>query len=154
VRKILPVSLLLEDKPCLIVGGGPIAVRKAGHLLAAGASVTVVSPELCPAMARLKKAHKIRHRPRAFAAADVKGQSLVFAATDSGPVNLRVLKACRKGRVLCCAADANWHEGDFMTPAIIRRAALTVAISTGGQSCKRARRVKERVEQVLIAEKL
>ena len=154
VKKILPVNLLLEGKPCLVVGGGPIAARKVGHLLAAGAVVTVVSPEVCPDLARLKKARKVKHKPVAFTVAEVKGQAVVFAATDNGPVNLRVIKACRRQRVLCCAADSHWGEGDFMTPAIIRHPRVTVTVSTGGESCRRARLVKEKLERYLIAEQL
>ena len=154
VKKVLPVSLLIEDKPCLIVGGGAIAARKIGHLLAAGAEVTVVSPDLSPDIARWKKSRKVRHTPRAFKVGDVMGQFVVFAATDNKDVNLCVIKACQRRRILCCASDTNWAVGDFMTPAIIRHSALTVAVSTGGQSCTRARRVKERLEQVIIDEKL
>ena len=153
-KKILHVSLMVEGKPCLVVGGGLIAARKVAHLLEAGAKVTVVSPDLCPEIALLKKSRRIRHKPRVFEQADIKRQFLVFATTDQGPVNLRVIKACRRSRVLCGAADAHWDEGDFLTPAIIRRPTLTVAITTGGRSCSLSRSVKEKVSQFLVAEKL
>ncbi len=153
-RKILPVDLLLEKRPCLVVGGGPIAARKVGSLLEAGACVTVVSPVLCPALAELKQERCIRHKPRAFAAADIKAQYVVFAVTDNGPVNQKVIKACRRARILCSAADAHWVEGDFVSPAVIRRPLVTVAISTGGQSCKRAREIKEKLAHYLAGQKL
>lgn len=153
-RKILPVSLLVEEKPCLVVGGGSIAARKVGHLLDAGATVTVVSPELCPAIAQLKEEGRIRHKPRGFAAADVKGQSVVFAVTDDGAVNLNVIKACRRARILCCAADAHWSEGDFVSPAVIRRPRVVVAVSTGGECCTRSRVIKEKLAQFLSDQKL
>lgn len=153
-RKILPVSLLVEDKPCLVVGGGPIAARKVGHLLDAGAAVTVVSPEVCPEIARLNKEGKLRHNPRVFAASDVKGQAVAFAVTDNGKVNRAVLKACRRERVLCAAADAHWAEGDFVSPAVIRRPRVIVAVSTGGESCSRSRVIKEELARYLAGQEL
>jgi siroheme synthase-like protein len=153
-RKILPVSLLLEAKPCLVVGGGPIAARKVGHLLEAGATVTVVSPEVCPEIARLKQEGKLKHKPRVFTAADVRGQSVAFAVTDNGTVNLAVLRACRRAHVLCAAADAHWAEGDFVSPAVIRRPRVIVAVSTGGESCTRSRVIKEKLAQYLASQKL
>ncbi len=151
-KRILPIGLLLEGKPCLVVGGGSVAARKVGHLLDAAARVTVVSPELCPELARRKKAGRIAHRDRPFAAADVNGQTVVFAATDDGDVNRRVLQACRRRRILCGAADAQWSAGDFITPAIVRRRGVTVAVSTGGASCRRARDIKERLAACLAGE--
>ncbi len=149
----MPVSLLLEGKPCLVVGGGPIAARKVGHLLAAGATVTVVSPDLCAALAQLKKERVIRHKSRVIAAADVKGQSVVFAATDNGLVNLAVILACRRARVLCGAVDAHWIHGDFVSPAVIRKPGLIVAVSTGGGSCTRSRVIKEKLAHYLAGQK-
>lgn len=153
-KKILPVDLFVEGKPCLVVGGGAIAVRKVGHLLDSGAKVTVVSPSLCPAIDDWRKARRLRQLPRVFRASDVKGSVLVFAATDDTAVNLRVLKACRRARILCCSVDAHWDKGDFLTPAIIRHPKVTVAVSTGGQSCKRARLVKEQVSAFLADQEL
>lgn len=153
-KKILPVDLFLEGRPCLVVGGGTIAVRKVGHLLDSGAKVTVVSPALCPEIDAWRKARRLRQISRVFKVSDVKGNVLVFAATDDNAVNLRILKACRRARILCCSVDAHWDKGDFLTPAIIRHPQVTVAVSTGGQSCKRARRVKEKLATFLAAQDL
>lgn len=152
-RKILPVSLLLEGKPCLVVGGGPIAARKVGHLLDAGAKVTVVSPEVCPAIGRLKEEGRIRLKSRVFAAADVRRQAVAFAVTDSGTVNLAVIRACRRAHVLCAAADAHWGDGDFVSPAVIRRPGVIVAVSTGGESCTRSKAIKEKLAKYLSRQK-
>jgi glutamyl-tRNA reductase len=137
------VSLLVEQKPCLVVGGGKVAVRKVGGLLDAGASVTVVSPEIDEGLAEWVEAGRIRHIRREFADDDPQGHVLVFAATGSRFVNRQVLAACRVRRVFCCPVDGNWTEGDFVTPATFRKANLTVSVSTGGQSCRRSRLIKE-----------
>ena len=148
-RPILPVCLLVAGKPCLVVGGGPIAARKVGHLLDAEADVSVVSPAVCESLQPLVQSGKIRLTARAFAAADVKGKCLVFATTDSPAVNRRVIACCRKLSVLCSASDGNWPQGDFVTPAICRESGVVVTVSTGGRSCRQARIVKDRIAGML-----
>jgi glutamyl-tRNA reductase len=134
----LPVNLLLAGRPCLVVGGGKIARRKAGHLADAGARITVVSPELCGEFAELSA----EHVARPFEARDVDGMTLVFAATNDRYVNRQVLLACREKNILCSCVDGNWAHSDFTTPAIARHGDLTLAISSGGQSCRQSKLVK------------
>lgn len=148
-RPTLPACLLVAGRPCLVVGGGEVAARKIGHLLDAGASVIVVAPSANAQVKTLAEAGKIKVLARPFAGADVKGQYLVFATTDSKVVNRRVLAACRKEGILCSASDSNWVHGDFITPAITRTRDLVVTVSTGGRSCRQARIVKDRIASVL-----
>jgi glutamyl-tRNA reductase len=134
----LPVSLLLEGRPCLVVGGGKVAARKAGHLAGAGAEITVVSPDLCGGFSGLA----LKHAARSFEPADVDGMVLVFAATNDRAVNRQVLEICRKKNILCGCVDGNWAQSDFTTPAIARHGNLTLTVSSGGQSCRQAKMVK------------
>ena len=143
IMKILPVDLLLEKRPCLVVGGGPISARKVGHLLDAGAKVTIVSSEVCNDIVAWKKAGRVRSRAHDFKESDIKGQRVVFAATNNPAVNGRIVALCHRKGVLCCSVDDNWTRGDFVTPATSRRPAVTLTVSTGGQSCRRARLVKD-----------
>lgn len=148
-QPILPTSLLVAGQPCLVVGGGPIAARKVGHLLDAEADVIVVAPEACEAIRGLATGGRLRLVSRPFAETDVDGMCLVFAATDDEDVNGRVVACCRARKVLCSAADSHWREGDFVMPAICRKRGLVVTVSTGGQSCLRARVVKDRIAEDL-----
>lgn len=134
----LPVNLLLADRSCLVVGGGKIAARKARHLADAGAKITVVSPELCEAFSGLPVAHVAR----VFETGDVEGTVLVFAATNDRYVNRQVLDACREKKILCSCVDGNWSKSDFTTPAIARHGDMTLAVSSGGQSCRQSKMVK------------
>ncbi|MDP6490302.1 MAG: bifunctional precorrin-2 dehydrogenase/sirohydrochlorin ferrochelatase [Kiritimatiellia bacterium] len=146
---ILPASLLVAGLPCLVVGGGKIAARKVGHLLDAGAGVTVVSPELIPELADAVTEERIQHVPREFEAGDADGQRLVFAVTDNVEVNQQVIACARAAGVLCSAADSNWPDGDLVMPAICRKRGLVVSVATGGRSCRIARVVKDRIAQLL-----
>ena len=149
IRPMLPLCLLIAGKPCLIVGGGPIAVRKTGHLLDAEADVTVFSPEASGEMQGLARSGRIQLALRAFSESDVEGKCLVIAATDREDVNRRVIEFCRKRGILCSAADSNWPEGDFFMPAISRKNGLVVTVSTGGRSCRQARIVKDKISELL-----
>jgi glutamyl-tRNA reductase len=137
--KAMPVSLLLADRHCLVVGGGKIALRKAGHLLDSNAQVTVVCPELCEAF----PVELVQHVARSFKPDDVDGMAVVFAATNDRYVNRQILDACRERNVLCSCVDGNWAQSDFTTPAIARHGNLTLTVSTGGQSCRQAKLVKD-----------
>jgi len=148
-RPVLPASLLVAGKPCLVVGGGKIAARKVGHLLDAEAGVTVVSPQVTAELQEWVEQDRVRHHARDFADADVEGQSLVFAVTDNTEVNRRIIECCRRQGALCSAADENWPDSDFITPAICREAGLVVTVSTGGRSCRLARIVKDRLSGLI-----
>ncbi len=148
-QTVYPVGLLLKDHPCLIIGGGKVAARKAQGLLEAEADVTVISPDLNDHLASYVHSGHIRHIRRAYATGDAKGFALVFAATGSRHTNRAVLDECRELRIPCCPVDGNWMDGDFVTPATIRKGQLSVAISTGGQSCRRSRLIKENLSRHL-----
>lgn len=137
--KALPITLLIDGRPCLVIGGGNVALRKAGHLLDAGATVTVVSPELREEFSSLD----VRHISRPFEAADVDGMAVVFACTNDRYVNRQVLEVCRGKNILCSCVDGNWAQSDFTTPAITRRGNLMLSVATGGQSCRQAKLVKD-----------
>jgi glutamyl-tRNA reductase len=146
-RQVFPVGLLVERRPCLVVGGGKVAERKVRLLRDAGADVRVVSPELTEGLSALVKDGAITVEARAFLPGDPRGMALVFAATNEKFVNRQVLEAARAAGVPCCPVDGNWAQGDFVTPAVLRRGDLTVAISTGGRSCRKSRMIREDIEK-------
>jgi len=148
-KKIYPLSLLLENRPCLIIGGGAVAARKADGLLQAGARVTVISPDLHEHLSDLLAQGRIEHIARHYAAADLQDYALVFAATGQRATNRKILTTCRAQGRPCCPVDGNWMLGDFVTPAVLRREELTVAISTGGQSCRRSRLIRNHLARHL-----
>jgi glutamyl-tRNA reductase len=141
----LPVNLLPQGRACLVVGGGKIAARKTGHLLKAGACVTVVSPAFCAAFDTLDVTRTLRP----FEPADVEGFFLVFACTADRHVNRCVLEACRERKILCSCVDGNWVQSDFITPAISRHGDLTLTVSTGGRACRKAKLVSNSISRHL-----
>ncbi|MBI4904199.1 MAG: bifunctional precorrin-2 dehydrogenase/sirohydrochlorin ferrochelatase [Acidobacteria bacterium] len=139
-----PVFLDLRGKPVLVVGAGPVALRKVKGLLECGAVVTVVSPEVAEGFAGLTFAL----RRRRFRASDIADQVLVFAATNDRATNHRVAILATQHGVAVNVADAP-EECSFLVPARVRRGDLQVAISTSGRSPRVAKALRERMEALL-----
>jgi precorrin-2 dehydrogenase/sirohydrochlorin ferrochelatase len=146
-----PVCVDMAGRPCLVVGGGAVAERKAEGLLAAGARTTVVSPALTAWLEAWAREGRIRVIPRGYETGDLAGQSLVFVATDDGAVNARVAGDARRAGLLVNAADDPAHC-DFILPAVLRRGALMVAVSTGGASPALSRAVRDELDAYLDRE--
>ncbi|PYO01070.1 MAG: siroheme synthase [Candidatus Rokuibacteriota bacterium] len=142
-----PVVLDLGGRSVLVVGGGAVAERKVEGLLAAEATVTVVSPRVTVALALLANEGRIRVRFRSYRPADLRGQVLVLAATNDRGVNARVAADARRRRVWVNAADDPEHC-DFLLPSVLRRGSLLVSVTTGGRSPALARVVREDLERV------
>ena len=142
-RQIFPLAVMAEGRKCLVVGAGKTGCRKVAALVEAGADVTVVAPTAADSLNDLLGEHKVRWLRRRFKETDADETFLVFAATDAPATNSMVLAACRRRGVLCGIVDKGWQEGDFISPAVHRQDGLTIAVSTGGRSCRRSRMVKQ-----------
>ncbi len=143
-RKTLPVALLVEGRRCLVVGGGPVAARKAESLLDAGAEVVLVAPDIGGPAGKLRERPGMTLVRRKYTPGDLDSRLfLVVTATDDHAGNRRILDDCRSRGILCACPDTGWQNGDFISPASFRHGDLTVSVSTGGLSCRRSRMVKE-----------
>jgi siroheme synthase-like protein len=146
--KTYPIFAVIEDKPCLVVGGGAVGERKVADLMAAGARVTVVSPTLTPELAVLAGRGEIRYLPEDFTEGMVEGMALVMAATDDRKVNAAVSAAAQARGIWVNVAD-DPEYCTFIVPAQVRRGELTLAISTGGASPALARQLRQEFQQHL-----
>lgn len=147
-----PVFLDLENKTCLVVGGGKIAERKVRSLLRAKAKVLCVSDRFGPGILRLierGQVQGIRRRlsPKQNFSRWIRNVSLAIGATSSPLVNAKVYEACRRKNLLVNVVDDPDHS-NFIAPAILRRGPLSIAISTGGASPLFAKTIRERMERI------
>ena len=145
-----PAFLDLRDKRCLLVGGGEVAARKARLLLAAGAQLTVVAPMLGDALTELSAGGRVAHVGRNFEPGDVQGHWLVIAATNNAAVQRDVFVAAETAGVFCNGVDDR-ANCSFITPAIVDRSPLLVAVSSGGAAPVLARNIRARIESMLPA---
>lgn len=146
-----PAFLDIRDKPCVLVGGGEVALRKAEALLACGARLSIVASAPLGALRQLALQGGATLVQRDYRDGDLEGAFLAVAATDSPQVNLRVAEEARRRRVLVNVVDAP-QLCDFIVPSVIRRGDLTIAVSTGGLSPALSRWVRNELEKRLPAE--
>lgn len=136
-----PIIFNVKDRLCVVVGGGTVGRRKASAVLAGGGCVRLVCLDDQPAdssdphLEWLREAYEVRH---------LEGASLVIAAASS-EVNRRVVADARQRNLWVNVADEP-DEGDFILPALLRRGAFTVAVSTGGASPLLAQQVRDLLE--------
>ena len=146
-----PIFLKVENRVCLVVGGGEVGARKVKTLLSCGASVVLVSPEVEEWLEEKIEEGVVHLVGNHYEAKQLEGCFLVIAATDSLELNSRIAKDAEKRGLLCNVVDYP-QEGNFILPALIQRGALTVAISTSGKSPALARQIREDLEQRFGAE--
>jgi uroporphyrin-III C-methyltransferase/precorrin-2 dehydrogenase/sirohydrochlorin ferrochelatase len=148
--RYFPVFFDLNDKPCLVVGGGDVAARKVALLCRAGARVTVVSPELCESLRNRAGNKEIIHLARLFEADDLDMNALVVAATDDQAVNKQVSELANDRCMPVNVVDQP-DLCSFIVPSIIDRSPVQVAVSTGGASPVLARLLRARLETMIPA---
>jgi uroporphyrin-III C-methyltransferase / precorrin-2 dehydrogenase / sirohydrochlorin ferrochelatase len=148
--KHLPLFFDIQQRPCLVVGGGEVAARKVETLLRAGARVTVVSPRLCPRLSAHHAAGEIAYLAEAFNAAHLDDCVLAVAATDDAALNKQVSALARQRNIPVNVVDRP-ELCSFIFPSIIDRSPVTVAVSTAGAAPVLARVLRARLETLIPA---
>lgn len=140
-----PVGLNIQDRNCLVVGGGKVGARKAATLKRCGARVTVVSPCFDGALwDRLNG--KVELVPRKYQSQDLRGVFLVIGATDNRQLNRTIGEQAKRENILFNGADLP-EMSDFILPAVVERGDLTIAVSTSGNSPAFAKKIKHGLEE-------
>jgi precorrin-2 dehydrogenase/sirohydrochlorin ferrochelatase len=139
-----PVNLLVAGRRCVVVGAGRIAARKIESLLAAGAEVRVVAPEVGAEVREWADAGRLTLEERPFAETDVEGAWLVVTATDVPEVNRAVFVAGESRRIFTNSAD-DPANCSFTLMSVVRRGDIVVSIGTNGRSPALATFLKDHV---------
>ncbi|HMC82247.1 MAG TPA: bifunctional precorrin-2 dehydrogenase/sirohydrochlorin ferrochelatase [Candidatus Polarisedimenticolia bacterium] len=142
--EMYPVVLKLDGRHCLVVGGGPIALRKTGELLRCGAFVHAVAADWPADFTQLVGNERLRRSSRPFDRSDLEGVFLVVAATDDRATQEAVARGAEEWGILCNVVDVP-ELCNFIVPAILRRGSLMVAVSTEGKSPLLAVAVRDRL---------
>jgi precorrin-2 dehydrogenase / sirohydrochlorin ferrochelatase len=144
-RPLFPMFLRLEKRECLVVGAGNVAAEKICGLLRAGACVRVIAPRAVPAIAKLAGAGRLAWHARKFQPKDLAGVFLVVAAA-SREVHEQIWREAKRANILCNVVD-DPPRCDFFYPAVLRRGALQIAVSTGGRSPALAQQLRKKLER-------
>jgi precorrin-2 dehydrogenase/sirohydrochlorin ferrochelatase len=142
---LFPLFLNLRDRRCLVVGAGRIAEGKIDGLLRSGAHIIIVAPEATEDIQDWAASSRITLHRRAFTPTDLDGAFLVIVATSSAETNHAIADEARRRNILCNVVD-DPDYCDFFYPAVVRRGALQIAISTAGASPTLAKAIRERLE--------
>ncbi|MDQ0824746.1 siroheme synthase-like protein [Arthrobacter sp. B2I5] len=147
IQDIYPTALRLLGRPVLVVGGGPVAARRAKGLLDAGAVVTVVAPVASPALQEMADAGLLTWAARPYVSSDVDGVWFVQTATGDSAVDQQVSADAEAQRVWC--VNASNHEASAAwTPAVAEVDDVKIAINAGGDP-RRAMAVRDAVATAL-----
>ena len=147
--EIFPISLKLQQQPCLIVGGGRIAYRKAVLLAKAGAILHVIAPEIEPDLLTLVQQTQGQYIAEDFQQqVNLRDYRLVIAATNDAVVNQQVFEACEAEKVLVNSVDDPPHCR-FMVPAIIDRSPLIISVASNGTSPVLSRQIRTQLETLI-----
>ncbi|TLD41210.1 MAG: Siroheme synthase / Precorrin-2 oxidase [Candidatus Jettenia ecosi] len=143
MAKYYPIFLNIQDKKCVVIGGGNVAWRKVCSLKEAGAKVTVVSPEFCP---ELEKETEIERIKQKYDKEFLKEALVVIASTDDEEVNKRIYSDAMEKGILVNVVDKP-EFCSFIVPSSMVRGDLRISISTGGASPALARNIREYLEK-------
>jgi len=154
--RIYPVGLVVKGLRCLVVGGGPVAARKVGGLLACGAAVTMVAPEVHVALRKLTDAGVIAEigewplevKIRVYQAGEAADYRLVVAATGKLEVDDAVHRDATAAGIWVNVAD-DPSRCSFILPAVARDGSVSIAVSTGGASPALAGWLRDRIVEAL-----
>lgn len=140
-----PIYLKLNEKKCLVVGGGKVAERKVKKLLDCGARVYVVSPDFTRWLETIAEDGKIVIVRRSYSTTDLENAFIVIGATDDDRINIRVAEDCNEKNIPVNIADDS-SGCSFIVPAVLRQGALSISVSTDGKSPMLAQRIREELE--------
>ena len=140
-----PINLDIQNRNCLVVGGGGVGTRKVRTLLDCGARVTVVSREVSDRLQDLASSGEIELEQRAYRSDDLSGMFLVIGATNDEKLNRQISSDADRLNTLCNIADRP-EVCNFILPAIVHRDDLVITISTSGQSPALAKKLRKTLE--------
>jgi len=143
---LFPMFVKLSGRRCLVAGGSAIAEGKISGLLACGANVVVVAPEVTDKIDDWSRNGCLTWHAREFRPADLEKTFLVVAATGAESVNESVFREAEASGILCNVVDEP-ERCHFYYPAVVRRGPLQIAISTAGQSPALASRLRRELEE-------
>jgi precorrin-2 dehydrogenase len=143
--KYYPVHLDIQNRNCLVVGGGGVGTRKVKTLLDCGARVTVVSPEVSPQLQDLATSGDIILKERSYQSDDLRNMFLVIGATDDEKLNKQLSSDADRLNTLCNIADRP-EVCNFILPSIVHRDDLVITVSTSGQSPAMAKKLRKALE--------
>ena len=144
----LPIFINIRKKPCVVIGGGDIALRKINLLLKAQAKVDCLSPLFCKGIKNLSKDGHITLINKSFDQTDIKDYSIIIAATDDSSVNSSISSIAQVKKIPVNVVDSP-ELSSFIMPSIVDRSPLIIAVSSSGKAPVLSRIIRAKLETVI-----
>ncbi|ALC53909.1 MULTISPECIES: NAD(P)-binding protein [Bacillus] len=138
-----PLTVRVNEKRVVVIGGGKVAGFKIIPLLKQGADIVVISPELDANLVKLVEEKKIRWYQREYEKSDIKNAFLVVAASSDSILNEQVAEDAAENQLV--NVITNPESGNVHFPAAIHHGLLNIAVSTGGASPKLAKKIRDEI---------
>jgi len=145
-----PIFLEMGGRRAVVIGGGGVAVRKAGALLEAGARLVVVSEHIDEILDAVCRGAGIKLVKGRYEKSYLLGAAVVIAATNNTRLNRQIHKDCQELEILCNVVDEP-ELCDFFVPAVVKRGDLQIAVSTEGDCPAYSGHVRKKLERIFTA---
>ena len=144
----LPIFINVRQNPCLVIGGGDIALRKINLLIKAQAKVDCLSPLFCEGITNLSQSGDVNLIQKSFESDDIKDYAIIIASTDDSSVNALISKSAKKARIPVNVVDSP-ELSSFIMPSIVDRSPVIIAVSSAGKAPVLSRMIRAKLETVI-----
>ena len=144
----LPIFINVRQNPCLVIGGGDIALRKINLLIKAQAKVDCLSPLFCEGITNLSQNGDVNLIQKRFESDDIKDYAIIIASTDDSSVNALISKSAKNARIPVNVVDSP-ELSSFIMPSIVDRSPVIIAVSSAGRAPVLARIIRAKLETVI-----
>ena len=144
----LPIFINVRQNPCLVIGGGDIALRKINLLIKAQAKVDCLSPLFCEGITNLYQSGDVNLIQKRFESDDIKDYAIIIASTDDSSVNSLISKSAKKARIPVNVVDSP-ELSSFIMPSIVDRSPVIIAVSSAGKAPVLSRMIRAKLETVI-----
>ena len=144
----LPIFINVRQNPCLVIGGGDIALRKINLLIKAQAKVDCLSPLFCEGITNLSQNGDVNLIQKSFESDDIKDYAIIIASTDDSSVNALISKSAKEARIPVNVVDSP-ELSSFIMPSIVDRSPVIIAVSSAGRAPVLARIIRAKLETVI-----
>ncbi|NMH60356.1 siroheme synthase CysG [Alteromonas ponticola] len=143
-----PAFIDTTSLTCLIVGAGNVAARKLELVLKTQARIIIVADQVSPAVAELAESSQVTLHKRKFEQSDLAHIEMVFVCTADSELNEHIYALARQRNILVNVVD-NTPLCQFITPSIIDRSPITIALSSGGSAPVLLRHLRQKLESLI-----
>jgi precorrin-2 dehydrogenase/sirohydrochlorin ferrochelatase len=145
MKVFLPLNIRVDDKKILFVGGGKIALHKIQTIEQYTRNITIVAPEIIDEL----RGRGFAEIVKSYEPSDLDGFFLVYASTNDNAVNRRVKDDAAARGIMVNVVD-NRELSDFISPAIIKKGEMTIAVSSNGSNVKKSVEWRNRLRDTVL----